>query len=97
MGPPWPLERHGCRATDHFAGFRLTGRLRTRELVALIRQLPDGTTELMCHPGRCTEDLRAAHTRLKESREAELEALTAPEAREAIAQAGVRLASYREL
>jgi predicted glycoside hydrolase/deacetylase ChbG (UPF0249 family) len=91
------LERHGCRATDHFAGFRLTGRLRTRELVELIRQLPDGTTELMCHPGRCTEELRAAHTRLKESRQAELEALTAPEAREAIAQAGVRLASYREL
>ena len=91
------IERHGCRTTDHFAGFRLTGRLGARELVALIRRLPEGSTELMCHPGRCTEELRAAHTRLKESRQVELEALIAPEVREAIEQAGVRLASYREL
>jgi predicted glycoside hydrolase/deacetylase ChbG (UPF0249 family) len=91
------LERHGCRTTDHFAGFQMTGRFRTRELVELIRQLPEGTTELMCHPGRCTQELRATHTRLKESREAELEALTAPEVGAALEQAGVRLASYREL
>lgn len=91
------LERHGCRTTDHFAGFQMTGRFRTRELVELVRQLPAGTTELMCHPGHCTEELRAAHTRLKESREAELEALTAPEVREAIEEAGVRVVGYREL
>jgi predicted glycoside hydrolase/deacetylase ChbG (UPF0249 family) len=91
------LERHGCRTTDRFAGFHLTGRLRTRELAALIRELPGGATELMCHPGRCTAELRAARTRLKQSRQAELEALAAPEVREAIAQAGVRLVSYREL
>jgi predicted glycoside hydrolase/deacetylase ChbG (UPF0249 family) len=91
------LERHGCRTTDHFAGFRLTGRLGRRELVDLIRRLPEGTTELMCHPGRCTEELLAAHTRLKRSRQAELEALTAREVRAAIEEAGVRLVSYREL
>jgi hopanoid biosynthesis associated protein HpnK len=88
------LARHGCRMTDHFAGFQITGRLRTQELVELIRQLPEGTTELMCHPGRCTDELRAAHTRLKESREAELEALKAPEVRAAIQEAGVRLVSF---
>ena len=27
---------HGCRTTDHFAGFQITGRFRTAELVALI-------------------------------------------------------------
>src|ERR1019366_4509751 len=27
------LARHGCRTTDHFAGFQITGRLRTAELV----------------------------------------------------------------
>ena len=91
------LKRHGCRTTDHFAGFRLTGRLDTRELAALIRRLPEGSTELMCHPGHCTAELLAARTRLKASRERELEALLAPEVREAIAHAGVRLVSYREL
>ena len=88
------LERHGCRTTDHFAGFQITGRFRTAELVQLLALLPDGNTEFMCHPGYCGESLRAARTRLKESRERELEALTAPETRAALARNGVELASY---
>jgi predicted glycoside hydrolase/deacetylase ChbG (UPF0249 family) len=91
------LAAHGCRTTDHFAGFRLTGRFRTAELVALIGQLPAGTVEFMCHPGHCGAELQAAPTRLKESREAELEALIAPETRQALEAAGVKLASYGEL
>jgi len=89
------LARHGCRMTDHFAGFRITGRFRSPELVELIRGLPEGTTEFMCHPGYCRDDLRRAHTRLKESRERELEALVAPAVRAALMEAGVELANYR--
>jgi predicted glycoside hydrolase/deacetylase ChbG (UPF0249 family) len=91
------LERSGCRTTDHFAGFEITGDYGTPELVSLIGGLPPGTTELMCHPGRCTDELRHARTRLKESRERELEALTAAETRRAIERSGVRLVSYRDL
>jgi predicted glycoside hydrolase/deacetylase ChbG (UPF0249 family) len=91
------LARHGCRTTDHFAGFQITGRVRAAELASLVRALPPGTTEFMCHPGRCTDELRSAITRLKESREAELEALTAPEVRSAIDEGGIRLARYRDL
>jgi chitin disaccharide deacetylase len=91
------LEAHHCRTTDHFAGFRITGRLRTPELVELLRALPEGSTELMCHPGRCGDALRRAGTRLKESRQEELEALTAPEVREAINRAGIELLNYRRL
>jgi chitin disaccharide deacetylase len=91
------LQAHRCRTTDHFAGFRITGRLRTPELVALLGALPEGSTELMCHPGRCGEALRRARTRLKESRQAELEALTAPEVREAVNRAGIELVDYRRL
>jgi predicted glycoside hydrolase/deacetylase ChbG (UPF0249 family) len=91
------LGRHGCRTTDHFAGFQITGRFRTAELVRLLAMLPEGSTELMVHPGRCGADLRRAPTRLKESRERELEALVAPEVRNAIAGHGIRLARYREL
>jgi chitin disaccharide deacetylase len=88
------LERHGCRTTDHFAGFQITGRFRTGELVQLLAFLPYGSTELMCHPGYCGEALRAARTRLKESRERELEALTAPETRAALARNGIELVPY---
>jgi chitin disaccharide deacetylase len=91
------LAQHKCRTTDHFAGFQITGRFRTSELVALIRALPEGSTELMCHPGRCSGELRSARTRLKESREAELNALTAPEARRALEEAGIELVNYRML
>ena len=91
------LERHHCRATDHFAGFQITGRFRAPELAHLIRQLPPGVTEFMCHPGYCGEDLRHARTRLKESRERELEALMASEVRAALVEAEVDLVNYRML
>jgi predicted glycoside hydrolase/deacetylase ChbG (UPF0249 family) len=91
------LERHGCRTTDHFAGFQITGRFRTAELVQLLECLPEGSTELMCHPGYCGEALRGARTRLKESREHELEALTAPETRAALERHGIELAPYAGL
>lgn len=91
------LQRRGCRTTDQFAGFQLTGRFRTAELVALIAKLPEGTTEFMCHPGRCTEELRGLQTRLKESREEELLALIDPASRLAIERAGIQLSGYRNL
>jgi len=91
------LERHHCSATDYFAGFQITGRFRTRELVELLRILPEGSTEFMCHPGRCGDFLLSAPTRLKQSREEELAALTAPEVRTALESAGVELVNFRQL
>ncbi|HTX36317.1 MAG TPA: ChbG/HpnK family deacetylase [Bryobacteraceae bacterium] len=91
------LERQGCRTTDHFAGFQITGRFRAASLAKLLAILPAGSTELMCHPGYCTEALRQAHTRLKESREEELRALTAPEVRAAVERGGIELVNYRRM
>jgi chitin disaccharide deacetylase len=91
------FARRGCRSTDHFAGFQITGNYDAAELAALIHALPEGSTEFMCHPGVCTAELRAASTRLKESRERELHALTSAEVRVALKEARVELASYRDL
>jgi predicted glycoside hydrolase/deacetylase ChbG (UPF0249 family) len=91
------LARHHCRSTDWFAGFRLTGSYQSGDLAELIRALPEGVTEFMCHPGRCGADLRSARTRLKESREQELRALIAPEIRTILTEAGVKLANFRDL
>jgi len=88
------LKEHGCRTTDYFAGFQLTGRYGPSELARLIRCLPEGWTEFMCHPGYCTEELRNARTRLKESRARELEALVSPEVRSAIEETGVTLRGF---
>jgi predicted glycoside hydrolase/deacetylase ChbG (UPF0249 family) len=91
------LASRGCRSTDHFAGFQITGNYDAGSLASLIRALPEGTTEFMCHPGICGDELRAAQTRLKESRERELRALTSPDVRRAMEESGVELVSYREL
>jgi predicted glycoside hydrolase/deacetylase ChbG (UPF0249 family) len=91
------LARHGCHATNHFAGLQITGRFGTAELVKLLDALPAGSTELMCHPGHCGPALRGAPTRLKESRARELEALLAPETREALERNGIELTGYAGL
>lgn len=90
------LAQAGCRAADHFAGFQLTGHLRGQELASLIRELPAGLTEFMCHPGKLDAKLLHASTRLKQSREAELAALCSEEVRGAVAAAGVELVGFRD-
>ncbi len=91
------LARHGARSTNHFAGFLWTGNFSPQDLVQLIRSLPEGTTEFMCHPGILGEELRVARTRLRENRELELQALIHPSVREAISEYGIHLVGYNEL
>ncbi len=91
------MDLSGRRVTNHFAGFSLTGSYNTKDLADLFRQLPDGVTELMTHPGHCTAELQGAPTRLKQSRAAELEALTAPETRAALENNQVTLTRYRDI
>lgn len=88
------IAKNGCRATDHFAGFQLTGGYQARHLGDLIRALPEGLTEFMCHPGYCDDALRAAPTRFTTSREAELQALLSAELRATLEEAGVELTSF---
>jgi predicted glycoside hydrolase/deacetylase ChbG (UPF0249 family) len=91
------LAAQGCRMTDYFAGFQITGRVGSAELAALAAALPEGVTELMCHPGHCGDALRHAPTRLKESRERELQALMAPETRQALERHSIELVNYEQL
>ena len=91
------LARRGCRTTDHFAGFQITGHYDSAELAGLIRELPEGVTEFMCHPGFCTAELQASRTRLKESRRRELDALTSTQVRAALEESGVMLTRYAEI
>ncbi len=67
-----------------------------RKLVELIKALPEGVTEICCHPGYCDVQLRQVST-LNEIRERELAALTAAEVRQAISEARVKLVNYREV
>jgi predicted glycoside hydrolase/deacetylase ChbG (UPF0249 family) len=97
LKPSFANKLEGFRYTDHFTGFLVTGSLDVRALLSTLEKLPEGSTELMCHPGRLTPELEAAPTRLKQSRADELAALTSPAAKELIAKRGIRLASFRDL
>ncbi len=44
-------ERAGIASTDYFCGIAQTGVLSKKGVLQLLASLPDGTTELMCHPG----------------------------------------------
>jgi predicted glycoside hydrolase/deacetylase ChbG (UPF0249 family) len=67
---------------------------------SLLRQtlasLPEGTWEFVCHPGYNDADLRAARTRLLDSREEERRLLTSAELRQFLEEQKIRVISYRE-
>ena len=67
---------------------------------SLLRQtlanLPEGTWELVCHPGYNDADLRGAGTRLLQSREEERRLLTSPELRRFLEEQKIQIVSYRE-
>jgi len=94
LRPGFASALRGLRTTDHFTGFQLTGTLDVQSLHETLLVLPEGTTEFMCHPGRCGPELRQATTRLKESREIELAALLSPDVRRTIRQRGIELVNY---
>ncbi|OPY04384.1 MAG: hypothetical protein A4E67_02400 [Syntrophaceae bacterium PtaB.Bin038] len=90
------LASSGIASSDHFRGLALKGRLDLERLVELVGALPEGTTELMVHPGRVPAG-GAFSAFSSADRERELEALLHPRFRQALTAAGVELASFREI
>ncbi len=87
-------ERAGISTADYFCGIAQTGELTKEGVTRLLRSLPEGTTELMCHPGYADEALQKTATRLQESREREVEILTDTTIRNLVASQGIRLIDY---
>jgi predicted glycoside hydrolase/deacetylase ChbG (UPF0249 family) len=73
------VAEEGFTTTDGALGVLATGTLDSITIRSLLRNLPDGTWELVTHPGYNDSDLAQAHTRLLASRETEREALCAVE------------------
>jgi predicted glycoside hydrolase/deacetylase ChbG (UPF0249 family) len=85
---------------DGCLGVIETGFLDEDLLAAILRavteELPEGTWELVCHPGHDDRELAGIQTRLRSSRALELRVLTSPRARELLESSGVQLISYKE-
>lgn len=87
-------ERAGIATADYFCGIAQTGELTREGVEELLKNLPEGTTELMCHPGYADAALGKTPTRLQESRQAELKILTDTGIRNLVASQGIRLIDY---
>jgi predicted glycoside hydrolase/deacetylase ChbG (UPF0249 family) len=91
------VREEGLYTTDGTVGIAATGMLNQKTLSAIIAAIPEGTWELVCHPGYSDNDLLAAGTRLLKSREIELEALTSAETKSLLERQKIQLISYAEL
>ena len=87
-------ERAGISTADYFCGIAQTGELTREGVEQLVKSLPEGTTELMCHPGYMDSALQKTPTRLQDSRQTELQILTDTGIRNLVASLGIRLIDY---
>ena len=90
-------QQESIATTDGAVGVIATGNLDQTVLLKTVEHLPEGTWELVCHPGYVDADLQSAGTRLLGSRQIELEALTSEQTKQAINKRGIELISYGEL
>ncbi len=99
MGRKWTniVQRFGFATPKGSLGIIATGDLDRDLLRVLLQAMPDGTWELVCHPGYDDNDLTNARTRLRASRERELSLLTSPETKEFLKYEGIELISYHDL
>jgi predicted glycoside hydrolase/deacetylase ChbG (UPF0249 family) len=87
-------ETAGIATSDYFCGIAQTGELTVEGVTKLLKSLPEGTTEMMCHPGFADQDLEKSATRLQDSRGKEVSILTNPQIRNLVASQGIRLIDY---
>ncbi|MCS6952993.1 MAG: hopanoid biosynthesis-associated protein HpnK [Bryobacterales bacterium] len=102
-GPRWlrPWIRHmrrklrqgGVRTNDFLLGLRHSGAMDTATVLRMLRELPDGVSEMYFHPAIDSFSGAEPNYRYRE----EFEALLSARVREAIEAAGLRRIRYRDL
>ncbi len=79
--------KHGLKRTDYWeSSFSQDGKRTAETLLGLLEHLPDGSTELLCHPGTG-----------KAWRKQDYQALLDPRVKKAIEQLDIHLTTYLSL
>lgn len=86
----------GVRTPDAFVAAFYGDRATLGDLLLVLLDLPEGISELMCHPGEVDDELRAKSGYL-DQRETELAALTAPSTREVLNTEFIQLLNFGDL
>lgn len=90
------LKASGIKFPDHFFGLAQTGALGAGKLLQIIRHLPEGVSEVMCHPGLSDMDL-ARRMNWGRGWEKELLAVTDEGVKKLIRDSGIELINYGDL
>ncbi len=88
------FSRYGFSFTDYFAGIKYPCVARVESIREFLKNLREGTTELMCHPGLVSP---AGNPFSNMEREQELAALTHPSVLKDIKEFKINLISYNNL
>ena len=90
------LRRAGLAINDHVFGIAWSGAMIEERLLRLLPHLPQGVSEIYCHPAtRQTAALAAAMPGYRNTEE--LAALLSPAVRQRIAELGISLVGYADL
>jgi chitin disaccharide deacetylase len=81
---------------DGMFGFEVGGHLTPSALEQILRRIPDGLYELICHPGEDDADTQTRYSHWDYRWAEELETLTAPQTRVILEEQGIVLTSFRE-
>ena len=90
------LDKASVRYTDNFLGFMDSGNIREELLIRMLKGLPDGTTELVAHPGFISAEV-LDRCMFHRHCETDLAALTSRRVRKVINDNGIKLISFSDL
>lgn len=90
------LREAGVKTPDRFVDGFFGETVRFETLEQILEKLADGTSELMCHPGRADAELKASSTYADE-REREIDVLTDPKIRELVRVRKIELVGFDAL
>ena len=91
------VAAHGMTTPDGSFGVVITGALTQNLFDAVVGCIPEGTWEFVCHPGYNDDDMEKIRTRLRSSRDVELQILTSDATRTTLERHGIELISYKNI
>lgn len=90
------LEKTETLSPARFYGISDTGFLDASAIRRILASLPQGASELMCHPGYRDIDLERTRTRLLTQREIEIQGLTARSVKNLVVSEGIQLGTFND-
>ncbi len=88
------MERHGILSVDNFYASFFGESASLKHALDLLSNLPDGVSELMCHPGYSDDELQST-SGYHETRDLEREILTSAALQDCVEKHSIMLRTYR--